>query len=109
MTEEKNLLEGYDPSAPLKPKPNQEQLSEATATIDFTPATEPRVPGWLWLTQAIAITYILVNVLFVIGLIAARNSSTGIVAAYMLPLTVLLLLLIYAIGELKKIARGEKG
>ena len=101
MTEEKNLLEGYDPSAPLKPKPSQEQLSEAAATIELTPTVKPKAPGWMWLTQTIAITYIVVNGLLVIGLTVARNPSTSIVATYMLPLTVLLLLLIYALYEMR--------
>lgn len=108
MSEEKNLLEGYDPKAPPKPKPSQEQLSEAAASIDLTPVYKPKAPGWMWVTQGLAIIYVLVNILFVVGLTASRSPSTGIVAAYMLPLTILLVLLIDTIRQLKEEYLGEK-
>jgi len=107
MTEKNNPLEDYDPTAPVNPKPEPEQMKEAVVAV--APATttiKPSVPGWMWILQGITILYIIMNIGFLYASIT--SPASGYVAAYMIPLTVLLFFFIYTVGELKKIARGEK-
>jgi len=107
MTEKNNPLEGYDPTAPVKPKPEPEQMKEAVvAVVPATALIKPSAPGWMWILQGIAVLYIIVNTGFLYASIS--NPAAGYIAAYMIPSTVLLFFFIYTVGELKKIARGEK-
>jgi len=106
MTEKKDPWEGYDPDAPRKePPPPEEIVKMLEKRIDLL-KTQRGVPGWMLALQAAAIIYIVVNTWFLYANIT--NRAAGYIAAYMLPLTVLLFFFIYAIGELKKIARDEK-
>ena len=107
MTEKNNPLEDYDPTTPLKPKPEPKQMKDAIAAV--APATtmiKPSAPSWMWVLQGIAILYIVVNTGFLYASIT--SPAAGYIAAYMIPLTMLLFFFIYAVGELKKTARGAK-
>lgn len=64
------------------------------------------IPKGLVLKQGAAIVFIIVNVWFLYANIS--NSAAGYIAAYMLPVSVLLLDYFLVVAELKKIARGEK-
>ena len=74
--------------------------------IEALQRVKARVPAWMWVLQGAALLYIVVNAMFMYSSI--RSPAIGYVAAYMVPLSVLLLLYIYAIGELKKYVKGEK-
>ena len=107
MTQENDPWEGGDPHAPLKEKPSKEELAQIVEPHNDQMLEKPgSVPGWMWILQGISIIYIVVNIGFLYANIT--NQMAGIVAAYMLPLTMLLFFLIYTVGELKKIARGKK-
>jgi len=64
------------------------------------------IPKGLVLKQGAALVFIIVNVWFLYANIS--NSAAGYIAAYMLPVSVLLLDYFLVVAELKKIARGEK-
>lgn len=107
MTEEKDVWEGFNPDAPLKEKPKPEELAQIVETHKDQLLEKPGVvPGWMWVLQFFAVLYIIVNTGFLYASIT--SPASGYVAAYMIPLTVLLFFFIYAVGELKKNARGEK-
>ena len=107
MTEEKDVWEGFNPDAPPKEKPKPEELEKIVETHkDKWMKKTSSVPGWMWILQGIAVLYIIVNIGFLYASIS--NPAAGYIAAYMIPLTMLLFFFIYAVGELKKAARGEK-
>ena len=106
MTEKNDPWGGDDPNSP-KEKPTPEKLAEITEIHKVPLLEKPKgIPGWMWILQGISLIYIVINVGFLYANIT--DQAAGLIAAYMLPLTVLLLFLIYTVGELKKIARGEK-
>ena len=103
--QDENPWEGYDPKTP-KQKPAPGKLAALASEIDSAGAPTRSAPGWMWVAQFAAIAYILVNVGFMYT--SWRSPAAGYVAAYMLPLTVLLLLLIAAMAEWKKQYTGEE-
>lgn len=88
-----------------KPDPgaSKETLVEQ---IEALQRVKARVPAWMWLLQGCTIIYLVANTMFMYS--SLGNPAIGYVAAYMVPLSALLLLYIYAIGELKKHVKGER-
>ena len=88
-------------------KPDLEANKETLIQqIEALQRVKVRVPAWMWVLQGCALPYLLANAMFMYSSIG--NPAAGYVAAYMVPLSALLLLYIYAIGELKKHVKGEK-
>ena len=85
------------------PEANKETLIQQ---IEALQRVKSRVPAWMWLLQGAALVYLVVNVAFMYS--SLSSPAAGYVAAYMVPLSALLLLYIYTIGELKKHVKGEK-
>ena len=102
MTEDKlDPWGGSNPEAPPKEKPKPEEMADMMKSqADTMLEPQKASSGWMWVLQGCAIIYILINVGFMIA--EWSSPAAGYIMAYMLPLTTLLLLLIYVVGKLKE-------
>ena len=85
------------------PEASRERLFEQIKTMQ---RAQQGIPKGLVLKQGAALVFIIVNIWFLYANIS--NHAAGYIAAYMLPLSALLLDYFLVVAELKKIARGEK-
>jgi len=85
------------------PKASREHLFEQIKTMQ---RAQQGIPKGLVLKQGAALIFIIINLWFLYANIS--NHAAGYIAAYMLPLSALLLDYFLVVAELKKIARGEK-
>lgn len=85
------------------PEASRERLFEQIKTMQ---RAQQGIPKGLVLKQGAALIFIIINLWFLYANIS--NHAAGYIAAYMLPLSALLLDYFLVVAELKKIARGEK-
>jgi len=85
------------------PEASRERLFEQIKTMQ---RAQQGIPKGLVLKQGAALVFIIINLWFLYANIS--NHAAGYIAAYMLPLSALLLDYFLVVAELKKIARGEK-
>ena len=84
-------------------KPTVEELLEK---IERLRLAQRNVPKGLLFKQFLALVYVTVNAIFMY--VSIRSPSAGYIAAYMVPLTILMLDYFVKLGELKRIAMGEE-
>jgi len=91
------------PDQPEETKPTVEELM---LKLERMKQAQQGIPRGLVLKQGAALVFIIVNVWFLYANIS--SPAAGYIAAYMLPLSALLLDYFLVVAELKKIAKGEK-
>ena len=100
---EKTELDWWDrPDEPEQPKPTVEELM---TRMERMRQAQEGIPKGLLFKQFFALVYIVINVIFMYS--NMNSSFMGYVAAYMVPLILLLIDYFLVIASLKKIARGE--
>ena len=115
MTEKNDPWGGDDPNSP-KEKPTPEKLAQIVEIHEAPLLEKPKgIPGWMWVVQGFSLVYVFVNIVLVAFVEMTptlrgetRMQAIIIMLFYMVPLTMLLLILFYTVMELKKTSRGEK-
>src|SRR4030042_3680936 len=93
----------YKPDQPEKAKPTIEELM---VTLERMKQAQQGVPRGLVLKQGAALVFVIINAGFLYANIT--NSAAGYIAAYILPLSALLIDYFLVVAEITKIDRGEK-
>ena len=106
MTEKEDPWQGYDPNAPAEEESPEQRVRALEQWVWEMQQAQKAVPKILVLKQGAALAFILVNLWFLYTNMG--SSVAGYIAAYMLPLSALLLDYFLVVAELKRIAAGKK-
>jgi len=104
MTEEQKDPEWWEqPNQPEEPKQTVEGL---LVKMERMKLAYQGIPRGLLFKQFFALTYVVINIVFMY--VSLKLPSAPYVAIYMVPLIIVLLDYFLVVGQLKKIAKGEK-